>query len=79
MDQLEFDIQWHTKDNMSKGSETLIKKYGKDYFSRLGKRGAKRFYQLYYLMPVDLNRFAIMRKEDNSFVNYLGYNRSIGE
>lgn len=58
---------------MNKSSETLIKKYGKDYFSRLGQKGAKRFYQLYYLMPVDLNRFAIMRKEDNTFVNYLGY------
>jgi hypothetical protein len=60
---------------MNKSAETLINRYGKDYFSKLGKKGSNKFYQIYYLVPCELNKFAIMRKSDNSFVNYLGYKR----
>lgn len=55
-----------------KAVATCKAKYGNNYFSELGKKGAKAFYSRYYLIPVQLNRFAIMKKSDNSFVAYLG-------
>jgi hypothetical protein len=60
---------------MSKQSEALKNKYGQNYFSELGKLGAKKFYQLYYLAPIQLTKFGIFRKNDNSFVNFLGYQK----
>lgn len=55
-----------------KGVKTVKKKYGENYFSELGKKGAKKFYELYYLHPVGTSQFGIFKKFDNSFVNYLG-------
>jgi len=57
---------------MNKSSETLIKKYGKNYFSELGKKGAKVFYSRYYLKPIGTSKFGIFRRDNNQFVNYLG-------
>jgi len=56
----------------AKGVLTCKQKYGTNYFSQLGKKGARKFYQLYYLRPIELSKFGIFRKSDNSFVNYLG-------
>ena len=62
---------------MNKSARTLIERYGKDYFSRLGKKGAKVFYERYFLYPIELNKFGIFRKDNNQFVNYLGMNKVI--
>lgn len=58
---------------MNKSTKTLIKRYGENYFSELGKKGAKAFYKKYYLMPIGTSRFGIFRRDNGQFVNCLGY------
>lgn len=57
-----------TKKDIDKFKE----KHGKDFFSKIGKKGAETFWSRYYILPVELTRFAIYRKDNNQFVNYFG-------
>jgi hypothetical protein len=53
------------------GGLAVLKKYGRDHFSRIGKRGAKTFHKRYRLSPVDLNDFAIVNRKTGERVNTL--------
>lgn len=44
------------------------------YMATIGKAGAARFFALYELQPVELSRFAIVRKSDGAIINYMDGN-----
>lgn len=51
------------------GGKKTLEVYGKEYYSELGRRGAAAFWEKYYLVPVNLTQFAIVRKIDNRVVS----------
>ena len=53
-----------------KGVKSFLNKHGSDYFSRIGKLGAKRFWEKYYIMPIELSKWGLYRRDNNEFVNY---------
>ena len=55
-----------------KDVNSFLAKHGKDYFSKIGKIGAKSFWSKYYILPIENTKFGIFKKSDNSFVNYFG-------
>lgn len=56
------------------GGLATARKYGPAYMAAIGRRGAARFFARYELQPVELTRFAIVRKSDGKVVNYLDGN-----
>lgn len=56
------------------GGLATARKYGSAYMAAIGRRGAARFFARYELQPVELTRFAIVRKSDGIVVNYLDGN-----
>ena len=52
------------------GGLSTYRKYGKMYMQMIGKKGAKRFWELYSLKPVGTAEFAIVRRSDNVIIGY---------
>lgn len=52
------------------GGLATAQKYGRNYMSRIGKRGAETFWRLYKLTPVGLSYFAIVRREDGIVIGF---------
>lgn len=44
------------------GGRTTFEKYGSDHMRRIGKEGAKKFYEKYELHPVGTSWFAIVER-----------------
>jgi hypothetical protein len=59
--------------------ETTKKRYGENYFKILGKKGAQKFWQKYFLLPIGTSRFGIYQKSDFKFINFFGGGYSIAE
>ncbi len=55
----------------AKGGRRTVKRHGKRYMRQLGKWGAHVMHSLYDLKPVDLNDFALVRKENGKIIAYL--------
>jgi hypothetical protein len=53
-----------------KGGQTTAKRYGRQYMSQLGKRGAIAFWKLYKLSPIGLSNFAIVKRTNGEIIGY---------
>lgn len=51
-----------------KGGQAVFKKYGSDYMSQIGKKGAEVFHSLYYVQPVGIKSWVIVGKKGNDIV-----------
>ena len=56
----------------SKGGRSTHAKYGSEHMRAIGKRGAKVFWTRYSMKPVGTSGWAILRRADNSVVNFIG-------
>lgn len=55
-----------------KGGSATLKKYGADFFSKIGKMGAQVTHSRYRLTPTGLNNFAMVHRvtgEVKAFLN----------
>jgi hypothetical protein len=55
-----------------KSAQTLKERYGLNYFSEIGKKGAEVFHKRYKIVPIGTSQYGIINRTDNSFVNYFG-------
>lgn len=58
--------------NGSKGGKAVYAKYGSEYMSDLGKKGAKAFYNRYYWSPAGTSGWALVRKSNDKIVCTVG-------
>lgn len=49
--------------NNRSGGMALLEKYGKDHFKEIGRKGGKKTHSLYFMYPVDLNKFVFIPRE----------------
>lgn len=47
------------------GGLALFKKLGVKHMSKIGKKGAAKFYEKYSVLPIGTNKWAIISKETN--------------
>ena len=52
------------------GGNALFKKYGSQYMSDLGRKGATEFWRKYRLVPTETYRFAIVDRESGKFIAF---------
>lgn len=52
----------------SLGGKALFNKYGREYMSEIGKRGAQAFYRKYKLVPYGTNQFAIVDRSTERII-----------
>lgn len=55
----------------SLGGKQTFKRYGREHMKRIGANGARRFHELYFLTPVGLANFAIVRRSDNVVIGFM--------
>jgi hypothetical protein len=55
----------------AKGGRATVKKYGKRYMKKLAKWGAHRMHSKYALVPVNLNDFALVHRQEGTVKAYL--------
>jgi hypothetical protein len=46
------------------GGLATVRRHNPNYMHELAKKGAKRLWELYGLVPYDLNKFKLVKKED---------------
>ena len=46
------------------GGLATVQKYGHEHMSKIGKKGAKVLYERYALRPYELNKFALVSRQD---------------
>ena len=54
-----------------KGGQTTARRYGRNYMSEIGKRGAIAFWKLYKLSPIGLSDFAIVKRTTGEIIGYV--------
>lgn len=47
-----------------KGGTSTAKKYGNEYMSELARKGAQAFHKKYKLVPINLNDFLIVSRDN---------------
>ena len=55
------------------GGIALVKKYGREHMSNIGRKGAKRFWQLYRVQPVHTSGWAIVSRKTGIIVAFNNY------
>jgi len=53
-----------------RGGLAVFRKYGREYMSELGKKGAKAFHAKYNVMPVAISGWAIIGRKDNIITSF---------
>ena len=55
----------------SEGGKAVLNKYGREHFVKLGKKGARRFMELYEWKAVPVARWAIVRISDGVIIRVI--------
>jgi hypothetical protein len=50
------------------GGNALVEKYGSEWMSSIGCRGAAEFNRLYQVLPYGTSEYVIVRREDNEII-----------
>jgi general stress protein YciG len=53
------------------GGLATVARYGKEHMAAIGRKGAAAFWAKYTLFPMQLNDFAIVRRDTGEIVNSL--------
>lgn len=70
-DYKEWDKRMNRADISSLGGQAVYKKYGSEYMSQLGRKGAIAFWKKYTVQPVQLTRFAIVERATGRVVRIM--------
>ena len=61
--------KWNKKQKAgSKGGDTTVAKYGREYMARIGRDGGLRTKQLYYYQPAGTAGWFMRRREDDELI-----------
>jgi hypothetical protein len=55
-----------------RGGLATVAKHGRSHMAAIGKRGAATFWKRYRLSPVGTYQWAILRRDTNEAVNFIG-------
>lgn len=56
------------------GGLATVERHGRDFMSKIGRRGAEKFWEKYTLQPFGTSDFVIVRRSDNAVVGTMSGN-----